>query len=230
MPAGSVHKRDQNIYVPRRLITQLGWNNFSLGGGNGLSVFNGNRTFTTNYTTSAWALLAVRRATPRTGKYYYEMQNSGPTLQNFFMGVIGQPVFGIPTPGLYPQNPLGNPGYLLHAGTSGGATTGFINDGGSVGNVASGAMISAGAVCGCAVDFNTGGMWFRVNGGAWFSGDPVAGTSPSLSFAGRYAPEGQFDPCGGVYGLYGDQHRCTVRFDPSQWSTPAPSGFTWFVN
>lgn len=229
LPDGSVHKRDRNILVsPRGLVTQLGFNSFSLAAsGVNLSVFNGNRTFTTNYTTSTWSLLAVRRSTPRTGRFYFETINEGPSLSNFLMGVMGQPVFSA---GLYPQNPLGNPAYLLAAGTSGGSTTGFINDGGVVANAASGAMLSTNAVCGCAINFDSGAMWFRVNGGAWFSGDPVAGTSPSISFAGRYAPEGQFDPCVAVYGLNGFQHRCTVRFDPSQWQTPAPAGFTYFVD
>lgn len=86
---------------------------------------------------------------------------------------------------------------------------------GVVGSVA--ATYTTGDVVGVAVDLGTGNLWFSVNG-TWVQGNPATGTSPVMTTA-----TGTLFP--GI-SLYFSGGKGTLRVQNSEFSNPAPSGFS----
>lgn len=84
--------------------------------------------------------------------------------------------------------------------------------------IGSGAAVAAGNVIGVAADLNTGSVWFSINN-AWISGDPAAGTSPSVSgLAGGTYYVGASVESGAVM-------KVSLRTWRDDFTYPAPSGF-----
>jgi len=85
-------------------------------------------------------------------------------------------------------------------------------------STASVTAVSAGDVIGVAVDFDNAKVWFSLNG-SWVSGDPSAGTSPSISTlsAGSYYA-GNTMESGGV-------QKVTIRTLTADFTGTKPTGF-----
>jgi hypothetical protein len=109
-----------------------------------------------------------------------------------------------------------------HIGTSGVGDSGVALGNTTIYNQGSsssaGGATSNGAIVSVAFDADAGKLWFRVNGGSWFSGDPAAGTSPSVSgLTGKtYFPA--------VTG-YNNSTGMYLNFGQRPFAYTAPSGF-----
>ena len=156
-------------------LTPQGWdsstNTTSVNGAIALS--DGNRL--ASYTATSFAIGSIKAYRPRlSGKYYWEVAITmtgfaypQPGWTNIGTGATGNPYASGYWFSLYPI--LGT----ITLGRSGGGTYTT-----SIGAVASGSIVMI------AVDIDNDMAWFGVNGVWKFSGDPAAGTNPTLSKAG----------------------------------------------
>jgi hypothetical protein len=186
----------------------------------GLALSNSNRTLSGTLNTSNWCTAYIRSSSTRTGKYYYEVKNEGSTLKNVLMGFIRQSNWVIGTPSHYNSNYYNAGFYCVHSGNVGGGNTGVITNGSLSVNAAYDWSTINDIMC-CAVDFDSGKVWYRKNGGSWISGgDPVTGTSPTYTL-----PSGAYDPSIGLYGLSTNTFSLTANFTPSEWAYTPPTGY-----
>lgn len=82
-------------------------------------------------------------------------------------------------------------------------------------------QIPQGGYLGVSVDFDTGKMWFSVDGTYPLGGDPVAGTDPTYTFT----PNTPLYPAVGQ-GSYGPGGKSTANFGATAWTGALPTGYT----
>lgn len=84
-----------------------------------------------------------------------------------------------------------------------------------------GASLTSGDVCGVAVDFSAGKIWFSKNGTWQASGDPVAGTNEAFAnLAGTVVA-----PTAHLYRLTAPRHIVSAHFKTSDFTYAPPTGY-----
>lgn len=141
------------------------------------------------------------------GKYYFEIR----------LGVTGNLLgFGVATSSFTLASLIGqNTGSwgIVNTGTDG-----FYGGSATVVTTVGSFTPAAGDIYGIAVDFATGGFWAARNG-AWFTGDPAAGTSPGLATV-----SGTVYPAANMFGTTGASQ--TIRLARQEFAYAPPTGFT----
>jgi hypothetical protein len=95
------------------------------------------------------------------------------------------------------------------------------NQGYWIGN--GGNLASGDGIWGCAIDWDKGYIWFRNAAGNWVSGDPVLGTSPSLTFAPGTI--GSFYCGAGRTSGYNGSPNVWVNFGQRPFAYSVPTGY-----
>lgn len=156
---------------------------------------------------SADATVQSVRATSSksSGKHYFEIQVVNSSLSLF--NIIGFAPSGLSLTS-FPGATSNSWGYYQDTGEK------FNNNTGS----AYGAIYADGDVIGCAVDLDAGKIWWARNNTWQASGNPAAGTGEAFSgLSGAFFP---------MITLYRAPAQFVARFDPTDQTYGAPSGFT----
>ena len=159
----------------------------------------------------------------RTGKVYIEFEFQGADDMSY-VGLLDNASIsaGYPTT----SDPFGFTGlYAMSNVTGGGHSPGLITNGTESTNALyDWTATLGGAAVGIAWDTTTGDVWFSI-AGAWVTGNPATGTSPTFTL-----PDAEFTFVAGNFLASGTNSATTVlnaRADRTQYSPP--SGFTWYA-
>ena len=143
------------------------------------------------------------------GKWYWEFTN----VNNLSCGVIQQQLKIVPSSGsLWPgSDGFGVGGSFAYRPDNGNKTTNSVG-------TAYGATFTTTDVIGCALDMDSGKIWWSKNGTWQASGDPAAGTNEAYS-----GLSGTFSPAWGYIGA--GNNTLTANFGQRAFAYTAPSGF-----
>lgn len=147
--------------------------------GTNLTLSGGNLV-ATNATTSYSSSISVAGKT--SGKFYYELT----TTQSSEAGGDDY-IFGVSDASLGLNNFVGSDSHGWGIQGSAGTAVYFYHSGSYTTGSSSNWIKGSGYIVGCAFSGDGAGnwkVWYRDTTGAWLSGDPVAGTSPSFTISG----------------------------------------------
>lgn len=182
------------------------------------ALSNGDRTITWTPGGSYFGAAWIRRSIARTGKRYWEFSNDGVGRgagRGVHIGLMEQADW-VTTK--YPANCYASTFYGVCNGNFFGMVVGLLTAGSASSNAAY--DFNDGDVVGVACDFDTGKVWFSING-AWVSGSPSAGTSPTFTL-----PSGAYDPYVTMYEESPHVLSLTFNSAPADLAYSAPSGFS----
>lgn len=185
-----------------------------------VSLSNGTRSWFYAPASSSSGGVYIRRATPRTGRWYIEHAlDTGTSGRGWYLGVINHSLW---TGASYPQTAYGGNVWCVTNMNLFGVIPGTVLDGVSTNDARFDSAWGAGSILGMAVDFDLGKAWIHLNG-VWFGSDPTSEGGETFKFP----IGGALDPWFMGYGQSPTVFIATAALKSGQ-SIHRPAGFAEF--